>query len=68
MVSEEGRRKFMEITPMMTPLMETRSGWWRPKIILWFEENPGYYGLMDSMRLGLERKPWFYGNNMRYRN
>ena len=25
---------------MMTPLMEARGGWWRPKRILGFEENP----------------------------
>jgi len=30
----------MEITPMMTPLMEARSGWWRLKIILGFEGKP----------------------------
>jgi len=31
----------MEITLMMTPLMEERRGWWRPKRILGFEENSG---------------------------
>jgi len=30
----------MEITTMMTPLMEAKRGWWRPKRILGFEENP----------------------------
>ena len=38
MVSELHWSKVMEITPMMTPLMEARRRWWRPKIILGFEE------------------------------
>jgi len=30
----------MEITLMMTPSMEARRGWWRPKRIPGFEESP----------------------------
>ena len=42
---------------MMTPLMEARRGWWRPKTILGFEDNTRHlddYALMDYMRLWLE--------------
>jgi len=30
----------MEINPIMTPWIEARIRWWRPKRILGFEENP----------------------------
>ena len=53
---------------MMTPLMEARRGWWRPKIIPGFEENLGqflYQDLMDIMRIRFEINLGLW-KNMRY--